>query len=240
MVKDLFNVNMFSNMNIKALLAFLAYFSLPLLIQAASIARQQQNLCPVISEHCTCSEGPFYIVYCQNVSRSDILQEIVSNFTEKTTIFELGLMHSTTFPMEVLENPFLMSMVIVNSTFERLFDSSSTNHSYNSSALHHISLENVTLTEEWSWSQMDFLKKLDIFFAYNTTIGEVLPANVSKHLSKSLKFLSISHSNITEIEPGSLMDLRNLTYLRVSHSKLRTLTRNILPSPAELRQLRLE
>lgn len=235
-----------SHAGVTMLLALIAYFSFPFVMQAASIPVTEStededvNICPVSNSYCTCSEGPFFMVNCKNISDINIFHDIVANFSDTTFIFELGLVKWKSFPVQALENPHLKSMVINNSTFEMLFNVSELNAISNASVLNHLSLENISISQNFSWSHLSFLKKLDIFFAYNTTIGETIPANFSQHVSKSLKFLSIAQSNISTLEPECFKNLKNLTYLRISHSNLRSLTRNILPFPAKLSQLRLE
>lgn len=228
-----------SHKQVKMFLSLLTYFSLPFLLHAASIATGE-DFCPVSNNYCTCSEGPFFIVNCRNISNFNALHEIVSNFSDTTFIFELGLVKWKSFPVQALENPHLKSMVISNSTFNTLFNTSELNSISNTSVLNHLSLENITIAQDWSWSQLSFLKKLDIFFAYNVSIGATIPSNFSHHMSKSLKFLSIAQSNVSSLEPECFKHLNNLTYLRISHSNLRNFSRTILPSPSKLSQLRLE
>lgn len=239
MLNKSFISKMNSHEQVKMLLSLLPFFSLPLLLHAASIATDEE-FCPVSNSYCTCSEGPFFIVNCKNISDFNTLHEIVANFSDTTFIFELGLVNWKSFPVQALENPHLKSMVISNSTFDSLFNTSVLNAVSNTSVLNHLSLENISIAHDWSWSQLSFLKKLDIFFAYNASIGQTIPSNFSQHMSKSLRFLSIAQSNISTLEPECFKHLNNLTYLRISHSNLRNFSRNTLPSPSKLSQLRLE
>lgn len=239
MLRKSFISKMNSHEQVKMLLSLLAYFSFPFLIHAASIATDE-DVCPVSNSYCTCSEGPFFIVNCKNISDFSTFHEIVANFSDTTFIFELGLVNWKSFPVQALENPHLKSMIISNSTFDRLFNTSELSAVSNASVLNHLSLENISIAHDWSWSQLSFLKKLDIFFAYNASIGQTIPSNFSQHMSKSLKFLSIAQSNISTLEPECFKHLNNLTYLRISHSNLRNVSRNNLPSSSKLSQLRLE
>lgn len=195
--------------------------------------------CPVSNNNCICLGENFHRVCCKNINDSSILQEAISNLTEKTFVLELVSLYMPSFPLHALDSPYLVSMVISNSTFRTIFNLSNLVDVNNSSILHHLSLENIT-TSEWSWSQFSFLRKLDVFFVYNTTVGETITPSLNDNVSKSLKFMSIAETNVSTIEDGSFKDLKNMTYLRISHSKLGTLTRNILPSPSNLETLRLE
>lgn len=239
MCGNLLKYKMFPSEKLKMILFIFAYLPLPLFIHAASISARDDS-CPVNNNQCSCSEGSFFAINCKNISNVNVLQEVVQTFTHNTFIFELDSVQWTSFPLQALENPFLRTMVIGNSTFDHLFHTNLLTSPQETSFLNHLSLENVTINQDWSWNQLKVLKKLDIFFLYNTTIGEMIPADFGQHVSKNLKFLSISQSNISHIEPESLTNLKNLTYLKISHSKLRTLTRNILPSPTRLGQLLLE
>lgn len=210
----------------------------PVASLAASIAASSES-CPVNNNHCTCDfKGLFYSLRCSSVSEMSDFKTILPSLRENAAALELDSVHLDFMPLNDLSNSSLHTLIVGNSSFLRLHNSSGVYQPLVN--LHHLSLENVTFGEKARWKQFSNLTDLQVLFVYNTTVQNVISSNFSRHVSKKLVSLTVAESNITRIERNSLKFLTNLTALRISYSNLRTFRRDVLPQVSKLEQLRLE
>ncbi|GBM91975.1 hypothetical protein AVEN_273352-1 [Araneus ventricosus] len=204
---------------------------------AASIASPES--CPVTNNHCTCLfKGPFYSLRCNSMREMTDFKAVLPSIGENAAVLELDSVHLDFLPLNDLSNSSLHTLIVGNSSFQRLHNSSGMHQP--AVNLHHLSLENVTFHEKVQWKQFSNLTNLQVLFVYNTSVQNVIPANFSQYVSKHLVSLTVTESNITRIERNSLELLTNLTALRISYNNLRTFARDVLPQTSKLEQLRLE
>ncbi|XP_055937105.1 protein slit-like [Argiope bruennichi] len=216
-------------------------FVIALLWPAASLAASiaSSESCPVTNNHCTCLfKGPFYSIRCNSMSKMTDFKAVLSNVGENAAVLELDSMHLEFLPLNDLSNSSLHTLIVGNSSFQRIHNSSGLHQPVVN--LHHLSLENVTFSEKVQWKQFSNLTNLQVLFVYNTSVQNVIPSNFSSYGSKSLVSLTVTESNITRIERNSLKLLTNLTALRISYNNLRTFRRDALPQTSKLEQLRLD
>lgn len=213
---------------------------LPIAGYAASIAATlEAEICPVNDNHCTCIfNGPFYSLRCASLGDVDDFKAVIANSSDNAAILEVDGVDWDYLPLDVLGNSSLHTFIVANSSIAKLANASQA--FVPAENLHHLSLENVTFQQTLQWKQFSSLKNLEVLFVYNTTVPKIINSRFSQHLSKYLKSVSISESNISSIERDSFKNLENLEILRITHSKLTTFSRNLLPKTSNLKQLRLE
>ncbi|KAG8199598.1 hypothetical protein JTE90_009435 [Oedothorax gibbosus] len=233
---------MASSRSIKISPSLLVLMLLPIAGYAASIAvptATPEQICPVNANYCTCIfTGPFYTLRCISLDDVEDFKDVVTNSTDNAAILEVDSVEWDYLPLDVLGNSSLHTFIVANSSFAALANSSIA--FVPAENLHHLSLENVTFRQTMQWKQFSSLRNLEVMFVYNTTVPDVVNSRFSQHLSKYLKSVSISESNISSVEIDGFKNLEKLEILRLTHGKLTTFSRNSLPKSSNLKHLRLD
>ncbi|XP_054708421.1 leucine-rich repeat and immunoglobulin-like domain-containing nogo receptor-interacting protein 1 [Uloborus diversus] len=206
----------------------------------ASIASTER--CPISSDVCSCvfNSNSFYTVKCRNISSEDILREAISNLNDNALYLQASQLNLKYFPLKMLNNVSLHTLIVANSTFEVFRDVLKDETSLPNFVLEHLSLENVTMYNDWNWNQLHSLRSLKVLSIYNTTIGEKITSDLSKNINPNITAITIAESNLTTIESGSFDKLDALKYLRICDSNLTSVSRYMLPVPSHIEQLRFE
>lgn len=82
---------------------------------------------------------------------------------------------------------------------------------------------------QWDWQQLQHLKKLhliDINWILMGSISEIFPE------LPNLKFLGITHAEISFIIPYAFQSLKELQVLKMAGNDISEVARNMLPDPA--------
>ncbi|XP_021003406.1 carboxypeptidase N subunit 2 [Parasteatoda tepidariorum] len=182
---------------------------------------------------CISSTNDFDL-HCSYLKSFDALNSVLSNLQENVVLMQISNLNWTHIPLNVFRNVSLNTLIISNSTFES-FQNSSTDL-----GLHHLSLENVSFQTKPVWEDFEHLRNLQTLSMYNVTLNSTIDSSFCHSISKSIKSVTIAAGNVSDIRPDSFRVLTSLTYLRISHNKLRTFPKLVLKNPSSLEHLRLD
>ncbi|KAF8768149.1 Protein slit like protein [Argiope bruennichi] len=208
-------------------------FVIALLWPAASLAASiaSSESCPVTNNHCTCLfKGPFYSIRCNSMSKMTDFKAVLSNVGENAAVLELDSMHLEFLPLNDLSNSSLHTLIVGNSSFQRIHNSSGLHQPVVN--LHHLSLENVTFSEKQLCEQS----------LVSLTVTE---SNITRIERNSLKLLTnltalrISYNNLRTFRRDALPQTSKLEQLRLDSNRIHTLPAGVFSDLPHLKLVSL-
>ncbi|GIY60718.1 hypothetical protein CDAR_403331 [Caerostris darwini] len=189
---------------------------------------QTEKRCPdsKVIAPCSCYYGKLTHLFCEHLSDAETLRTVFKN-SEGFLYNEVYIQYSTLqyLPQEMFKNVQVVALYLKNTTLAQVFDESPGSVE----VLKQLNIENtralsklmkfvvVVVGPAASHMQRDLVKTLGSEF--------------SQYASKNLEHFSLYLTETETIKPGVFADFPKLNEVAIFYGKLRTLTRDIFPTP---------
>ncbi|GIX92994.1 hypothetical protein CEXT_349231 [Caerostris extrusa] len=129
-------------------------------------------------------------------------------------------------PQEVLKNVRIVALHLENTTLAQVFDESPESVE----DLKQLNIVSIRALRGVIWEILEPLKNLRILNIYHNSV-KTLGSDFSQYASKNLEQFNLYATETETIKPGVFADFPKLNEVAIFYGKLRTLTRDIFPTP---------
>lgn len=186
--------------------------------------------CPEYSmlEPCSCIHRPgANILFCARLKNPNVLDQVLVRSSDWTfdTLF-VCQSNLENIPSNILK---AKSVLVASSNMTSLFDK----ELEDDNLVEILHINDVRFENGMPWNMIRSLRKLRYF---NLQFGDVpvIGSEVAESFGTSLKHFCMSNTKTKEIENGALANLLELTEIKIRHSEVVNLERDVFPKPAKL------
>ncbi|GIY43020.1 hypothetical protein CDAR_177881 [Caerostris darwini] len=176
---------------------------------------------------CSCDYDKLTHLFCDHLSDAETLRTVFKN-SEGFLYNEVYVRYSTLkyLPQEMFKNVKVVALHLINITLAQVFEESPESVE----DLKQLDIENTRALRGVIWEILEPLKNLRILSIYDNSI-KTLGSEFSQYASKNLERFSLYFTETETIKPGVFADFPKLNEVAIFNGKLRTLTRDIFPTP---------
>ncbi|CAL1300685.1 unnamed protein product [Larinioides sclopetarius] len=183
---------------------------------------EQENIVP-----CVCTQAPFTYLLCENLTDEEELRNVFIH-SERYRYKEVHIEHSSLqyLPHDIFETVRVIELYLKNVTLAQLFD----RPPQALDELRTLDIDNSRVMRGLIWKILEPLKSLRTLTVSFNTI-KTLGRDFSTYATKDLEQLTFYKTGIKTIKPGTFANFTKLDKIEIDGCNLRTLTRDIFPTP---------